>query len=411
MVGTKWNFDIIRDLFGDIQSRNISQIYIPMKDMDDKWIWALNAKGKLCCKIAYNFMKSKLCSKDIPALNRANMWNSDTLPKIKIFAWKLLWKRLPTTSAGIHSLLCRVLAEVQVNSTPYVIKNSVREAEKENNSSILHLVGNFVMQHGDFFNIFCDAAWLPDNYEAGMGFLISDSEDRILFADSFSKFVDSPLYAEIWSIWLAVNKAKDLSLKNIRLHFDCQTAINFLNCKCKPPWSLKVLVADILKVASVVNVTNWTHINRSANAYAHNLAKAGLSFHGEVAVNCLQVSKRQAEPFNVSLLSASVTPLQRQGVQSQSDAVYSSHKGNRVDASEIFHESVPPDSPSLEAHGSYLCVSPVNSVNATLDSHVKTFDSSFFNKVIPHKEDTSVHVAGEGCTARVLCSLSSASVQ
>ncbi|WOL13358.1 hypothetical protein Cni_G22128 [Canna indica] len=89
---------LIKNLFGHLQMENICQLYILKQWEEDKWIWSLNAKGKLNCKIAYNYLKGIQIEEKGPDLNWNSLWGLNVLPRIKIFAWELLWGRLPTSS-------------------------------------------------------------------------------------------------------------------------------------------------------------------------------------------------------------------------------------------------------------------------------------------------------------------------
>ncbi|WOL04831.1 hypothetical protein Cni_G13553 [Canna indica] len=55
----EWNCQLLHDLFGDELVHLICQIYVPAQNVKDKWTWGLNDKGKINCKIAYNYLKGK----------------------------------------------------------------------------------------------------------------------------------------------------------------------------------------------------------------------------------------------------------------------------------------------------------------------------------------------------------------
>ncbi|WOK98215.1 hypothetical protein Cni_G06925 [Canna indica] len=75
---------------------------------------------------------------------------------------------------------------------------------------------------------------------------------------------------------MAMQKAKELELCDIRILSDCQQAVNILDKKLKPPWFLYYLSRDIWKLSEAIRC-DWMYIRRNLNSIAHNLAKAGQS--------------------------------------------------------------------------------------------------------------------------------------
>ncbi|WOL19372.1 ribonuclease H protein [Canna indica] len=71
-------------------------IYLPKEEVKDTWIWSLNNKGKLTCKVAYNYLKNEESEDLDTTFDWKLLWSLDVLPKIKIFVWKLVQDRLPT---------------------------------------------------------------------------------------------------------------------------------------------------------------------------------------------------------------------------------------------------------------------------------------------------------------------------
>ncbi|WOL10352.1 hypothetical protein Cni_G19107 [Canna indica] len=55
----KWSTDILTDCFGDLLIDRIHSIYLPIQDVDDKWICNQSEKDLLNSKIAYNFLKGE----------------------------------------------------------------------------------------------------------------------------------------------------------------------------------------------------------------------------------------------------------------------------------------------------------------------------------------------------------------
>ncbi|WOL13237.1 reverse transcriptase [Canna indica] len=76
---------------------SITQIHLSKKKGKDRWVWAMDNTGGLSCKSAYNSVKSKQDMNVEVKHDWKRVWNLKVIPKVKIFIWKLLWGRLPTT--------------------------------------------------------------------------------------------------------------------------------------------------------------------------------------------------------------------------------------------------------------------------------------------------------------------------
>ncbi|WOL13616.1 hypothetical protein Cni_G22386 [Canna indica] len=93
--------------------------------------------------------------------------------------------------------------------------------------------------------IHCDAAWVNKEAMAGFGYTIKNKLGTTTVKESNSRKVHSPLDAEMWAIWYAIIKARELNLSEIRLLTNSMQATKILNRKDKPPWYLNNLVSDI----------------------------------------------------------------------------------------------------------------------------------------------------------------------
>ncbi|WOL17850.1 hypothetical protein Cni_G26643 [Canna indica] len=225
--------------------------------------------------------------------------------------------------------------------------------------------------------------------QAGMGILIKDSMNRIIAVSSFSRSAASPFQAEAWAIWLGINGAKSLNLHNICLYSDCLNAINVLNLKIKAPWSLKDLFDDILDLAAEVNVLGWAHINKSQNKQAHKLAKLGSSSTAiEIEASGSQLASNQHNAQHIAPVQAHnfdgqircslmmLYATNRLGQSNGSQPITSSlpNYERTPDLSEVYHESIPPDSYScFPASQTSIAFFPhFESYDFLVDSRVKT---------------------------------------
>ncbi|WOL00657.1 hypothetical protein Cni_G09370 [Canna indica] len=86
----EWNLVLIKQVFGEELVKSIVQIHISRVGCPDKWIWALNNKGKLNCKIAYNYLKKDDEKASDTSFEWRRLWSLKVLPKVKVFIWKLV---------------------------------------------------------------------------------------------------------------------------------------------------------------------------------------------------------------------------------------------------------------------------------------------------------------------------------
>ncbi|WOL00311.1 hypothetical protein Cni_G09024 [Canna indica] len=93
----EWNLNLIKDVLGEEHMCKIRQLYLPSENIEDKWIWCLNRKGKLSCKIAYNFLKRKDYEMGGKKWKWGFLWALNLIPRIKMFLWKFFQGRIPTT--------------------------------------------------------------------------------------------------------------------------------------------------------------------------------------------------------------------------------------------------------------------------------------------------------------------------
>ncbi|WOL01220.1 hypothetical protein Cni_G09934 [Canna indica] len=110
MLNKEWNYESILNLFGGFHINEITQIYIPKKNIRDKWVW--KSSKMLDCKSAYNYM-AELKHKDGGySASWDKIWNLEIIRRVKVFLWKLLWKtayvKIPSTiqQGGGKQMLC-----------------------------------------------------------------------------------------------------------------------------------------------------------------------------------------------------------------------------------------------------------------------------------------------------------------
>ncbi|WOL07665.1 hypothetical protein Cni_G16412 [Canna indica] len=500
-----WNLVLLRELFGSTHADIISQIYIPKQKANDKWVWVLNPEGKLSYKSAYNFLKDRTNPEISTDLKWQILWQSTTLPKIKIFAWKLLWKRLPTShyissfssvaptscylwkdkddslshiffncsvsaqfwskagnitnynfsnysswengswldegsgleevsrnkligfiaagfwhiwksrnsicfrnkNAGIDTLVCKALADVCDSSSdsgnPITIQSNTCRNKSLDTDNSFHYQGVICNR------IFCDAAWNKENNIAGLDFFGLDKSNNLIFETSSSRFASSPLQAELWSLYLATVKAKDLNMKDIIFFSDCSMAIRMLNKDCKSPWDLKDLVADILFTADALGSVKWFHIKRTQNVKAHDLAR-------KCYLEQVHITKLQSPSCSLNTHVITGNPIQinhtwlgnNQSLPLMDNDTFAVDFHHSI---EVFHEAMPPDS-SYEIPKEQSCLNLSVAMPFIFNSSISSVKTQFaldINKLSTNEEYTSAYNVGEECTAMAQCSLYPAS--
>ncbi|WOK96916.1 hypothetical protein Cni_G05624 [Canna indica] len=196
----------------------------------------------------------------------------------------------------VNSLLFRALAKV--------LADKKTKSSKVNGSvpySSLLTSAHMQEEINYQFKIFSDAAWVSKE-KIGFGSFAVDKESNLFFEITNSKQVVSPLFAELWSIWEAINKAKEINLKNIYFYSDCQTAIKYLNSEVKVPWFLRDLVTNILHLAGHLNISRWYHIRRDKNSRAHNLARKANNLHSLMTTPLQWAHNFNLRHFNLQMV-------------------------------------------------------------------------------------------------------------
>ncbi|WOK97948.1 hypothetical protein Cni_G06656 [Canna indica] len=150
------------------------------------------------------------------------LWNLKVLPKVKVFIWKLVQGKLPTS--------CLL-------------------SKRSNIPEHCCFVCNKEMDNAD--HIFFKCAYANRLWTALESILGSDRNCRYwIYYDA---------------AWVDPTKKSD-----------CKFAIDILKRSSKPPWYVKSLVVDILHLVEILEVCSWCFIKREDNMMAHYLAKAGL---------------------------------------------------------------------------------------------------------------------------------------
>ncbi|XP_021826692.1 uncharacterized protein LOC110767455 [Prunus avium] len=178
-------------------------------------IWGPNPNGSFTIKSAYNIQ-----IQDRPFYPHADMlkkmWKLDIPPKVKIFAWMLIWNRL----------------QIKVKFD-----------------------GSFM------------------NSQASTGFVIRDCDGHVLLADSNNICEKSINVAESVALRDGLVAAIERLWDQIVIEDDSKLIIDSILKKASPPWSIQLIIQDIWSLSSSVNSVRFQHVFREANFTADAVAK------------------------------------------------------------------------------------------------------------------------------------------
>ena len=93
---------------------------------------------------------------------------------------------------------------------------------------------------------------------------------------------------------------------NLLVEGDSQILLHSINCKMTAPWHIRVLVQDIVKLASQCDQIRFSHVLREANFLADALAAVGHVDGTQVWEHSLPSSTYQA--FNLDCSGARCPP-------------------------------------------------------------------------------------------------------
>ena len=98
--GWEWSFSWRRNLFDSEMGRASEFIdqtaaIRPSTALKDSWLWGADSKGIFSTNSAYLYIKDDHLNED-QCLGFQHLWNIKIPPRALVFAWRLLWDRLPT---------------------------------------------------------------------------------------------------------------------------------------------------------------------------------------------------------------------------------------------------------------------------------------------------------------------------
>ncbi|WOL08422.1 hypothetical protein Cni_G17175 [Canna indica] len=240
------NVNVLENCFGSLLIQRIVAILIDENEGVDRWIWEENWKGCLTVKNAYCHLRSIDNITVDTQINWRDIWRLNVSQRVKMFIWKFLWGRLPTSDwfgkfSGCEADKCYLCKEETdhlffnckvtkdywelvermfninfrykqnwsaYNETIQFKKNDISietEKVKKFSENINH----------DYITLLCDAAW-KGGLKAGCGFLIEDADGNILEKGSSIEIATNPLYAEAKAIWVGLDNVRKKNMRRIQ---------------------------------------------------------------------------------------------------------------------------------------------------------------------------------------------------
>lgn len=112
ITNNTWDRIKLAQVLDDDLIDKILSIPLPRSNLQDKMIWGPNPNGSFTIKSAYNIQ-----IQDRPFYPHADllkkMWKLDIPPKVKIFAWMLIWNRLQVR-ARLHKFMPQISHEFPI---------------------------------------------------------------------------------------------------------------------------------------------------------------------------------------------------------------------------------------------------------------------------------------------------------
>jgi ribonuclease HI len=120
----------------------------------------------------------------------------------------------------------------------------------------------------------CDAGFSKASGRMGMGIVVRDSEGNVLAARSLSRVgLLESIMGETVASYHAALLCKELALTHVILESDAKQVVNAIVSGEKNNSRFGHLVDDTKTILQAFSEWKCVHVNRTANAAAHNLAK------------------------------------------------------------------------------------------------------------------------------------------
>ncbi|XP_019155730.1 PREDICTED: uncharacterized protein LOC109152486 [Ipomoea nil] len=296
----RWDEDIVRDIFHADDVPRI--IATPVNNrFNDCWRWIGDIRGRYTVQHGYHLLAGEALHTKVDSNFQAwkALWALPIPPKVKNLLWRCVRGVLPVRDnlrlkriwIGGGCPMCGYVTETTnhlfcdcaftkgvwelddvlqgkdfLNFMDYVIGSSTREVTGPK----LQFVP---------FKCNVDAAIFGDG--AGFGAVVRDHEGRFVAAKNGRLGSErDPFVAEALAVMAALTWLKEQSLNNIFLESDCLNLCTAFNSVTVDFSYVGLIVKQCQSIAKDIGTVNVSHVKRSANRVAHELARAAGSISG-----------------------------------------------------------------------------------------------------------------------------------
>ena len=121
-----------------------------------------------------------------------------------------------------------------------------------------------------------DATFYPTSREAGLGMVVRDHMGEVhLCAVTRVENIESPLHAELTAILFGIKEAVSIKHPYLIVESDSLMAVREIEKQRESFCEWESIILDILEISREFWSCKFSHTRRSANSFAHNMARLG----------------------------------------------------------------------------------------------------------------------------------------
>ncbi|XVF80575.1 hypothetical protein PTKIN_Ptkin15bG0084800 [Pterospermum kingtungense] len=283
-----WNFNLLAAFFMTEDRTIIEQIYLSKVDFEDKLIWLENELGQLTIKSAY--VVALRCENEVVADRSSRhtlwfyIWSTSVLPKVKVFWWRLVRGIIPVTDQlRVRGIFYRTVARFVGYTNRIALGTRILhmkfDASFPSGLSSLErqLQQTWDPPLADWFKLNVDVSYRSCLKDATCGIMLRDSSSLVIFsvAVGFGN-IRSPLQAELMEILVGLQAINSIQFPCLLMESDFIHAIREITKHEGSMFEWFGFVLDIVSISHLFAAIEFSHMRKSANELAHNVAKSHL---------------------------------------------------------------------------------------------------------------------------------------